>query len=54
MIVSSHISDLELIDGSTLRVKYDDKIYYVTLVINSDSLEIEEVKVFTESEYNEL
>lgn len=54
MILSSFVSDLELIDGETLKCKYMDEVYYVKLVLNGDTLEVDEATAYTESEYEEL
>lgn len=54
MILSSSISDLEMIDGSTLKCKYYDEVYYIKLVLNADTLKVDEATAYTESEYQEL
>lgn len=54
MILSSRISNLELIDGSTLKCTYDDEVYYVSLIFNSETLKVDTATAYTESEYQDL
>lgn len=54
MILSSVISDLELIDGETLKLKYNEDVYYVKLVLNGDTLKVDDAKAYTENEYQSL
>lgn len=51
MILSSFVSDIEFIDGSTLKCNYYDEVYYVELVLNGDTLKVDEVTAYTEEEY---
>ncbi len=54
MILSSNVSDLEMIDGSTLKCKYNDEVYYIKLVLNGDTLKVDSAIAYTENEYQEL
>lgn len=51
MMYSSSISNIEFIDGSTLKCDYNGKIYYVELVLNGDTLKVDEATAYSESEY---
>lgn len=54
MILSSFVSDLELIDGETLKCEYMDEVYYIKLVLNADTLKVDKATAYTESEYENL
>lgn len=54
MILSSSVSDLEMIDGSTLKCKYNSEVYYIKLVLNGNTFKVDSATAYTESEYQEL
>lgn len=54
MVLSSTVSNLEMIDGSTLKCQYNDEIYYIKLVLNGDTLKVDSATAYTESEYQDL
>lgn len=54
MMLSSSVSDLELIDGSTLKCKYNDEVFYIKLVLNAETLKVDQATAYTESEYEAL
>lgn len=51
MMLSSFVSDIEFINGSTLKCNYYDEIYYIELVLNGDTLKVDKATAYTEDEY---
>ena len=54
MMLSSLVSNIEFADGSTIRCNYKGDVYYISLIISAEDLEVTETKAYTESEYQEL
>lgn len=54
MMLSSLVSDIELIDGSTLKCKYMNETYYISLVLNAETLKVDKATAYTESEYQSM
>lgn len=54
MMLSSLVTDIEFVDGATIKCIYDSDTYYISLVINADTLEVDEATAYTESEYEDM
>jgi hypothetical protein len=52
--LNPNIEDIELIDGTTLKCKYNENAYYIRVDINADTLQVNNVQTYTEDEFEEL